>query len=157
MKLGILAAAATAAFVAAAPSYAVTNLGPVTTTAAFSATVAGPTFADDYIFTVPGAGTVGSTVITINLGGTIALTSVLLNSTALNITNMGGTYIAMGTVSTIANPQTLRISGTGAGSYGGTVGFTAAVPEAATWTMMVLGFGAIGGAMRTSRRKVVFA
>lgn len=33
----------------------------------------------------------------------------------------------------------------------------AAVPEPASWGLMVLGFGVIGGALRTSRRKVVFA
>lgn len=32
-----------------------------------------------------------------------------------------------------------------------------AVPEAATWAMMLVGFGAVGGALRTSRRKVSFA
>ena len=33
------------------------------------------------------------------------------------------------------------------------VSVQAAVPEPATWAMMLLGFGAIGGAMRASRRK----
>ena len=33
----------------------------------------------------------------------------------------------------------------------------AAAPEPATWGLMVLGFGAVGAALRTSRRKVVFA
>lgn len=32
-----------------------------------------------------------------------------------------------------------------------------AVPEPATWGLMILGFGAIGGAMRVQRRKVLFA
>lgn len=32
-------------------------------------------------------------------------------------------------------------------------GLTAAVPEPATWALLLLGFGAVGGAMRTSRRQ----
>lgn len=35
--------------------------------------------------------------------------------------------------------------------------FAAAVPETATWAMMILGMGAIGYAMRRRRAKVVFA
>lgn len=32
-----------------------------------------------------------------------------------------------------------------------------AVPEAATWTMMIAGFGFVGASMRVRRRKIVFA
>lgn len=53
--------------------------------------------------------------------------------------------------------------GTGAASLVGNVGAgsligitaTNAVPEPATWAMMIAGFGAIGGAMRYRRRKIV--
>jgi PEP-CTERM motif-containing protein len=57
--------------------------------------------------------------------------------------------------------NTLHIEGTvpknngtkGIGSYGGSLGFTpGAVPEPATWTMMLLGFGAIGFSLRGKRR-----
>jgi hypothetical protein len=53
-----------------------------------------------------------------------------------------------------AGTYTLTIEGTRGttGSFGGNVAFTAAaVPEPATWGMMLLGFGAVGFAMR--RRK----
>ncbi len=33
------------------------------------------------------------------------------------------------------------------------VGLTASIPEPATWAMMIIGFGAVGGAARSSRRK----
>ncbi|HWY61451.1 MAG TPA: PEPxxWA-CTERM sorting domain-containing protein [Rhizomicrobium sp.] len=37
--------------------------------------------------------------------------------------------------------------------YSTTAGFTSGVPEPATWAMMLIGFGAVGFAMRGSRRK----
>ena len=36
-------------------------------------------------------------------------------------------------------------------------GVTSAVPEPATWAMMIVGFGLVGGSMRVSRRKVTLA
>jgi len=52
-----------------------------------------------------------------------------------------------------AGTYTLHLEGTstGNGSFGGNVAFTA-VPEPATWGMMLLGFGAVGFAMRRRRR-----
>jgi hypothetical protein len=46
---------------------------------------------------------------------------------------------------------TLTFIGNGSGSFGGNVSFSA-VPEPATWGMMLLGFGAVGYAMRRRRR-----
>ena len=37
------------------------------------------------------------------------------------------------------------------------VSLTAAVPEVSTWTMMIMGFGAVGCAIRRSRTKLAFA
>lgn len=55
-------------------------------------------------------------------------------------------------------PHRIDITGTSAGSasYGGTVTF-AAVPEPATWGMLILGFGLIGGALRSRRKNPVYA
>jgi PEP-CTERM motif len=33
----------------------------------------------------------------------------------------------------------------------------AAVPEPATWAMLIIGFGMVGGTLRTRRRQVAFA
>ena len=41
------------------------------------------------------------------------------------------------------------------GSYSGTINVQAAVPEAATWMMMLLGFGAMGLAIRRRRQPVL--
>src|SRR3546814_10702224 len=50
--------------------------------------------------------------------------------------------------------QTLVINGTsgGSGSYSGTLAF--AVPEPASWAMMIAGFGLLGGAIRVRKRQV---
>ena len=55
-----------------------------------------------------------------------------------------GTYI-LGL--TAANPTST------ASTFSGTVDFAAAVPELATWAMMIGGFGLIGGVMRRAYRK----
>ena len=44
------------------------------------------------------------------------------------------------------------ITGPGGGAYSGTVNVAPPVPEPATWAMMLLGFGAVGFAMRRRRR-----
>jgi hypothetical protein len=40
---------------------------------------------------------------------------------------------------------------------GSQIGIGGAVPEPASWALMLVGFGAVGGAMRSQRRKVSFA
>jgi hypothetical protein len=49
---------------------------------------------------------------------------------------------------------TLTFNGPGAVDIAGNLG---AVPEPATWAMMIMGFGMIGGGMRARIRKVTFA
>lgn len=58
---------------------------------------------------------------------------------------------------TSGTPNTITISGLsrGNGSYGGNATFMPAVPEPATWAMMLLGFGAIGFSMRRRRQPVL--
>ena len=55
-----------------------------------------------------------------------------------------------------AGTYTLHLEGTsrGQGAFGGNVAFTA-VPEPATWGMMLLGFGAVGFAMRRRRYRLI--
>ena len=56
-----------------------------------------------------------------------------------------------------ASTYTLTINGdnSGAGSLGGSITIRQAVPEPATWAMMLLGFGAVGFAMRRRRAPVL--
>jgi len=49
------------------------------------------------------------------------------------------------------NSLTVNYVSRGSGSYGGTLAFAPAVPEPATWAMLLIGFGALGMVVR--RRK----
>ncbi|WP_120716539.1 FxDxF family PEP-CTERM protein [Tsuneonella amylolytica] len=57
----------------------------------------------------------------------------------------------------VANVLTINGRSRGAGSYGGDLSFvpTAAVPEPATWALMLLGFAGIGVTMRRRRKDKV--
>ena len=68
----------------------------------------------------------------------------------LDWTKFFGTFTATGSSATLT--FTNLTGGTNEGIFLDAVSVQA-VPEPATWMMMILGFGAIGGAMRTSRRK----
>lgn len=64
-----------------------------------------------------------------------------------------GAFAQNGTYATVVdfNPATLRVSGSADP-------VTPAVPEPATWAMLIIGFGVVGSALRTSRKaKRVFA
>jgi hypothetical protein len=54
-----------------------------------------------------------------------------------------------------AGDWTLYINGKNSktGTLAGTISITQAVPEPGTWAMMIIGFGAVGFAMRRGRRK----
>lgn len=71
-------------------------------------------------------------------------------ATPLSTSASIGTY---GIQQGIFNRITINGQSGGAGSYGGNITFipTSPVPEAATWAMMLAGFGAVGFAMRSRR------
>lgn len=84
----------------------------------------------------------GSIVTPINL----LTTGLIFNNDVLESYGLFGLALGSGT-------YTLSIGGTRGttGSFGGNVAFQNAVPEPATWAMMLLGFGAVGFAMRRRR------
>lgn len=83
-------------------------------------------------------------------------TASITQSVATNGNNWFGIYGDAGEVFTsagfVSNPTTNGISDMRQIRLGGVSQLAAAVPEPATWAMMLLGFGLVGGAMR-SRRK----
>jgi len=90
-------------------------------------------------------------------GGSI-MGSIDLLATGLLFNNDLFESYGLANLSLGAGTYTLTVGGTRGltGAFGGNVAFnTAAVPEPGTWAMMLLGFGAVGFAMRRRRQPVL--
>jgi hypothetical protein len=103
---------------------------------------------------------INSTFNTSNPATNLNFTSVVLNNSvsnfSFNIANGVFDQASRELIPLIANAtNVITINGTSAGdaSYSGTLSFgqVAAVPEPATWGLMLLGFGAVGFSMRRKR------
>ncbi|MFM9828693.1 MAG: PEPxxWA-CTERM sorting domain-containing protein [Sphingomonas sp.] len=84
--------------------------------------------------------------------GTFSATRGANPNLATTFGNYTLSFVANGATSTIAfnvDPFTASVDG-----VLDNVSVTGAIPEPATWAMMIVGFGAVGGAMRTRRSKV---
>ncbi|MBB4857387.1 hypothetical protein HNO88_000694 [Novosphingobium chloroacetimidivorans] len=115
-------------------------------------------FNDEINFTTPSVGTADVGVLYFKvLSGITGLTA-SFNGTPINLVEVGGGLFAGGVSKSVgAGIQTILVGGTstGNGSYSGNVTFSAAVPELATWLMMIAGVGFTGFAMR--RRKAAYS
>ena len=178
MKKAFFSAAAVAATLAMAPAAnAVVTLSPIDSDAdgSFSQSFAGSGLADafteSFTFTV-GAGLMGSlssSIITSAAtaandvdfslvqitGGTLTSPLVLnvLTGEPIEARGQAGAMVGAGTYTFTATGTSLGTNGT----FGGNVSFAtaaAAVPEPATWGMMILGVGGIGFSMRRRNAKV---
>jgi len=117
-------------------------------------------FRDIYRFIVDIDG-IGSGSISTSLSGpltNIDFLSVMINGQAVPILGQGTDVEFAGISGIIITPGTVNeliVQGRsgGLGSYGGNLTFTpnAAIPEPATWAMMLAGFGVLGYAMRRTR------
>jgi hypothetical protein len=170
-KLMLGAALAASMFIAAPAAYAATTI-TLDPPAADGSIVGGYTesgisgpFAFEYTFDFPSAGTAAAFLSSIGVTAStnVNFTQVLFNNKALNIIN--GALDTAGMLSNgdlqtwlvSAGPQTLKVFGNsgGNGEFTIDVAFApTAVPEPATWAMMIIGFGA-AGAMVRNRRKLV--
>ena len=118
-------------------------------------------FTDEYTFTIP-AGTLDGFIGSIGLSffqTNLEFGSITLNGqNVFNVVSDSGLLEARNLTNflTSGGPQSLVINGRAQSlaSYGGFFTLTEAtpaVPEPATWAMMLLGFGVIGAAMRRKR------
>jgi hypothetical protein len=164
MKHLLLAVAAAATLSAAAP---LANAATVLTftfsadgksaVASFNSSGVGATFSDTYTFTLP-AGFASTALTSAAVNGTTdtAFSSVMMNGMTLT-TNSSGAIDTKSLLNVPVNPgaNTLVVNGTSGGlySYGGNISFAklAAVPEPATWALMILGFGSAGAMLRRRR------
>ena len=165
MKKTALALFGGLAFAVTAPAHAATVIdledeGTGTLTGEFSGSVrtAGE-FSQVFTFFLPENGFTAATITTIavNMASNIDFTSVTLNGVEFSLSPNG--RVEGGNIFQFTNPgeQTLivnGISGANAG-FSGVVTFAPGIPEPGVWLLMILGIGAVGGAMRYRRRKDV--
>lgn len=155
MKLLLGAALAVAAVTAAVPAQAAKFLTFDGQTGTFGNTkVTTSSFTDTFTFTVPSNGLAGSTISSVKVSKPtdINFTSVTLNGAEFDIGSTGIFEFRSITAPLLAGLQTIIVKGTSgkSASYAGTLSF-AAVPEPASWALMITGFGVLGVAMRRRR------
>jgi len=174
--LGLAGGAAAIAFAPAAnattfpigsPNFFITAGTPFTPAISavfFNSFGAKTTFDDKFTFTIPQNG-VGSGSISTSFSSSknkLTITDLIVNGTSYIVPPTGsgqaltlnGIPILNGVLNTIEVKGSVKKSG----SYSGTVTFQAtAVPEAATWSMMLGGFAMVGAAMRRRRTSLSFA
>ena len=120
-------------------------------------------FDDSFTFTIPQDGLGGGSISVSFPTNTplITLTDLIINGTSYAAelaANDGLSLSVHGVPITAFALNTIRVIGSGQGTYSGTVSFQAtAVPEPAAWALMLTGFGLVGFAMRRRRTNVQFA
>ena len=123
------------------------------------------TFDDKFEFTIPqnglGSGSISTSFSSKN--NKLVITDLLINGVHFVVpANGSGQFLAVSNIPILFNVlNTIEVIGTTSklgGTYSGTATFSAtAVPEAASWAMMLAGFGLVGAAMRKRRTSLTFA
>ncbi|MBM6575736.1 FxDxF family PEP-CTERM protein [Microvirga sp. SRT01] len=161
MKTTTWLAAVAATSLMATPAFAADfflTVGPGTSSTDFGNTGTGSgTIFDRYIFTVPDGlanGLIGS--IALNAGLDVDLTSVFLDDKAFDVILTDGTELqTLSWTDLTAGEHVITVNGTwgtAGGSYAGTLNFEpTAVPEPASWALMIAGVGIAGGTLRRRR------
>ena len=144
--------------------------GPISATFGRSGIASG-TFSDQFAFQIDQDGFGSGSITTILAGLANSATDLDFNSITFSngsivvpvpVTDLG--FQESGGLSNIAvmsgalNLLTVNYTSRGQGSYGGNLAFAPSVspiPEPATWAMMIIGFGAVGVAMRRRRKDQV--
>jgi hypothetical protein len=163
----VLGAAAASAVMAAAPahatlvsyttvgtsSYADNDIGTTAIANFGDAGIAKGTFTDTLKFTTAVSGDTSAAITITAYSKFFSAFSATLDGHALTgvLTNGAETF-TIDISSLAAGLQTLVISGTSKGSAGYSGNIAAPVPEPSTWALSILGFGLIGGMLRSRRR-----
>jgi hypothetical protein len=125
-------------------------------------------FTDVFNFNLTGASLANGSLVSISLNGgnnidfTCATCTVRLDSTAFTLMSSGAFDVfTLNPTNLALGPHAFTITGNitsgPSAAYTGTFNLNLPVPEASTWAMMLVGFGAIGFAMRGRRRTTVLA
>jgi len=123
-------------------------------------------FDDSYLFTIPTQSGVGSGSISTSfssLANKLTISQLFINGTLYSVpATPSGQSLSVSGIPVFAGAlNTIRVLGTTSsegGTYSGTLTFAAAaVPEPASWMMMIGGFGLMGAAMRRRKTSVAFA
>ena len=165
---GVASSAAAATFPVGSRNFRATpGAGGSFSGAFFNRGIRAGAFTDTFTFTLPidgmGSGTVTTSVTDLGSASDVDFTSVFINGVAAEITRTAGGAFEVAFVNSVpivaGELNRLVVNGIsrGNGAYGGQATFaplSSAVPEPATWAMMIMGFGVVGYAMR--RRRVTF-
>ncbi len=167
MKTVVLATALAAAILCAAPAANAAHTITLTPPAAdgsftgiFGETGIGAgDFSDTFTFAMP-TGIAGATITTNWVGSLLSnidFSSATFNGHPFSLSPTG--QVENGFILNVpvtGGTQTLEVKGTsgGNGSFSGTLSFAmTAMPEPASWAMMIVGFGGIGAMLRRRRRE----
>jgi hypothetical protein len=156
MRKGLmLSAVAAVGFLAAGAAQATTTI-PVSLdddTGGFFLSVKN-SFSYDFKVTLDTAGLLTASLTSSAVTNPIHFTSVTLNGHALTKDPTSNSYYLSDPLDVLAGIQVLHVAGTAsskATTFSGTFQYITAVPEPAAWTMMLVGFGALGLSMRRKR------
>lgn len=164
MNKFLLAASAAVAALAMAPAAnaaTTITLSGTPLSGTFGNTVSGD-FTDIFEFSFSGAGNASGSVTSVALNGIgaagdISFSSITIDGTAFTplFTGANEWFVLSPTLLAADTVHTLKIVGSsiGSSSYGGQLAI-AAVPEPATWAMMIAGVAAVGVAMRRRSQNV---
>jgi hypothetical protein len=164
LSLACAPAANAAIFHVGDPNFQITSGSPTSpsiTAIFFNGFEGSVTFDDSFLFTIPqdgfGSGSI-STSFSAATKNLLTITDLIINGVSYTVpASSSGQSFSVSGIPIVANVlNTIEVKGftVGSGTYSGTATF-AAIPEPASWMMMILGFGAVSMIMRRQRQQNV--